>query len=90
MTDCIKVGRVESVEGYKAKVRFRGKSTTSCWLSVLNNTKEETRETSGGAGDAAFASHKHEIERWTPKIGESVLCILIPNGNGQGFVVGSI
>lgn len=89
-TELIKVGMVETVKGAKARVRFKGKSTTSMDLTILDNTRNFTEETSGGSGYAEFANHNHKIRRWTPNVGDSVLCIMIPNGNGQGFVIGSV
>jgi hypothetical protein len=89
-TELIKVGTVEVVRGTKARVRFKGKGTTSMDLTILDNTQNFTVEASGGSGYGEFASHSHRIKRWVPSIGDSVLCIMIPNGNGQGFVIGSV
>jgi phage baseplate assembly protein gpV len=29
-------------------------------------------------------------EKWTPAINDDVMCICIPNGDGDGFIVGRI
>lgn len=36
--------------------------------------------------------HEHEgvVLPWFPSIGDLVLCIFLPNGKGDGFVVGGI
>jgi phage baseplate assembly protein gpV len=35
-------------------------------------------------------SHKAYVTQWTPKIGEMVLCICTPDGDGEGFILGGI
>lgn len=95
-TELIKIGTVESVEGIKVKVRFQSMNTASQTLTAIDHTtvvEGGTRYTnyqSGGSGEAAFSSHRHSIKRWVPNVGDRVLCIMIPNGNGQGFVIGTI
>lgn len=51
-----------------------------------------TEYESGGSGDAAFESHKHDlnIKPWLPSVGDYVLCIFIPKGEGDGFVIGGV
>jgi hypothetical protein len=89
-TELIKVGVVETVSGSKAKVRFVGKRTTSMELVILDNTWHETEEQGGGSGYAEFDTHRHDIKRWVPEVGDHVLCILLPNGHGQGYILGSV
>ena len=31
-----------------------------------------------------------KVEPWKPKIGQWVLCLLIPKGDGDGFIIGGI
>lgn len=81
MEELIKIGTVESVSGKRAKVRFKGKATSSAELTILQNTAELT-----GYAD----SHRHTVSRWVPTVGQKVVCLMIPGGNGQGFIVGAI
>lgn len=81
MEDLVRIGTVESVSGKRAKVRFQGKATSSSELTVLKNTPGTT-----GYAD----SHGHSISRWVPEIGAKVVCLMIPGGNGQGFVLGEV
>lgn len=86
----IKIGTVEAVRGVKIQVRFEGDKTGTQTLTAIDNVADYTEYEAGGSGDAEFARHRHKKIRWTPKVGDRVLCILIPAGNGQGFVIGSI
>jgi hypothetical protein len=56
------------------------------------NKTQETQPRSGGVGETAFESHTHEltINPWLPHIGQLVLCIFLPNGESDGFVLGGI
>ena len=81
MEELIKIGTVESVSGRRAKVRFKGKATSSSELTVLKNSATMT-----GYAD----QHSHGISLWVPAVGQKVVCLMLPNGNGQGFIVGAI
>ncbi|MCI8844492.1 MAG: hypothetical protein HFF08_10330 [Oscillospiraceae bacterium] len=81
-----------------AKVRFLDTGEVSDWLYVLASPPfipgyegaQRTEYESGGGGEAAFASHKHEliILPWMPKVNERVLCLFDETGNG--FVLGRV
>lgn len=36
--------------------------------------------------------HKHDafISAWVPAVNDTVLCILIPDGDGDGFIIGEV
>lgn len=38
------------------------------------------------------AGHFHEayITEWVPKVGDLVLCLMIPDGDGEGYIVGKV
>lgn len=57
-----------------------------------NGVIQETQPKSGGSGEAAFEEHAHglTIRPWLPHVGQFVLCIFLPNGEGDGFVIGGI
>jgi len=99
LKNLVRVGTVSSVdEGNRtARVQFADKQDTdgkpliSGALKVLknppfipeHNVTQETEEKEG---------HKHEviIKPWLPKTGDFVLCLFLPNGDSDGFVVGGI
>ena len=38
------------------------------------------------------AGHFHEayITEWVPQVGDMVLCLMIPDGDGEGYIVGKV
>lgn len=83
MEGILKIGTVESISGRRCKVRLRGSQTALAELTILKNGTTYT----GYGGDT---SHRHSIGVWTPEIGDEVVCLMIQEGAGQGFVVGAI
>ncbi|WP_298029356.1 hypothetical protein [uncultured Dysosmobacter sp.] len=104
LKNIVRTGWVSSVNKAErtARVTFKDKVRTfvSGELKVLKNppfipdydVPQRTEYESGGAGDAAFENHKHDliIKPWLPKPGDFVLCIYIPTEDGDGFVIGGI
>lgn len=104
LENIIRTGWVSSVDipERTARVIFEDKGDTfvSGPLKVLKNppwipeyyAPYRTEYESGGSGDAAFESHKHDlkIKPWLPSVGDYVLCLLLPKGEGDGFVIGGI
>lgn len=99
----VRVGTVTDVNNgeHRARVKFQGEGMTSGWLYVLNNRPfipdydiepQHTEAEAGGSGDAAFASHQHDlvIKQWMPKINDTVVCLYLPGFNADGFVIGGI
>lgn len=96
------VGTVSSVNGRTARVEFKdkGKPYVSGPLVVLQNAPfipaqsatQETEPRGGGSGDASFEKHTHEVKisPWLPYVGQMVLCAILPNGDGDGFVIGGM
>jgi len=97
-----RLGFVTDVNNDKriARVKFEDLGYTSGWIPVLINrdfipdydVPQRTEFEAGGGGDAAYASHKHDliIKPYMPKKGEQVLCIYEPVRNGRGFILGGI
>lgn len=104
LENIVRVGTVSSVDigSRTARVEFKDKGTAfvSGRLVVLQNqpfipyyyVTQETEPRGGGSGDAAFESHTHELKilPWLPRVGQMVLCIMLPNGDGDGFVIGGM
>ncbi|MBR2131389.1 MAG: hypothetical protein IJ955_02430 [Oscillospiraceae bacterium] len=98
----VQVGTVTDVNNDKriARVKFHDTGITSAWLRVLKNPPfiptydgpQRTEFESGGSGDSAFSSHKHDlvILPWMPKVNETVLVIYLPVRDGDGYIVGGI
>ena len=83
MQNIVKRGTVESVSGNREKVRMKGTNTALVELTTLKN---------GGAytGYGGYPSHSHNVERWTPSVGDEVVCLMIQEGAGQGYILGAI
>lgn len=104
MTKMVRVGKVSSVDkpARTAKVIFSDRCTefVSGDLVVLRNfahipykdVPQRTEYEEGGGGDAAYASHKHDliITPWLPDVGENVLCIYLASEHGDGYVIGGV
>lgn len=77
-----------------------GKPLVSGSLKVIQNppfipahdTPQQTQPKGGGSGAAAYEEHTHEliIRPWLPSVGQFVLCIFLPNGESDGFVIGGV
>lgn len=41
---------------------------------------------------AVTESHRHTayITNWTPTVGSMVLCLMIPDGDGEGYILGGV
>lgn len=57
-----------------------------------NGTTQQTQSKGGGSGEAAYEEHTHEliIRPWLPCVGQFVLCLFLPNGESDGFILGGI
>lgn len=40
--------------------------------------------------DPALSAHKAWLTYWLPEVGDMVLCLMIPDGDGEGYILGSI
>jgi hypothetical protein len=103
LSGLVRIGTVTDIDTSqcKARVKFRDTNMTSGWLTVLDNhphipdydpATQRTGYTSGGSGDAAFASHCHSltIKQWMPRVNDAVLCLYLPVFNGDGFILGGV
>lgn len=104
LKNIVRTGWVSSVNtaDRTARVTFQDKGDTfvSGPLKVLKNPPfiptdggpQQTEAKGGGSGEASFESHAHavKISPWVPAAGDFVLCIYLPNGDGDGFVIGGI
>lgn len=43
-------------------------------------------------GELQTESHSHPayVTEWVPKVGNMVLCVFIPDGDGDGFILGGV
>ncbi len=100
--DIVRQGKVTAVNNDKriAKVWFDDLEIESDWIPVLitrdfipsYDGQQRTEYEQGGAGDAAFARHKHDlvIKPYMPKVNDIVLVLYFPVFNGDGVILGGI
>lgn len=98
----VRIGTVTVTDPDKrvARVKFEDTGETSGLLYVLANRPyipdydgpQKTELEAGGSGDAAFASHKHDlkIKPWMPRVNAVVLAVYLPVLDGDGFILGEI
>lgn len=43
-------------------------------------------------GEKTEASHSHEafVSEWIPNVNTMVLCVMLPDGDGDGFIIGEV
>lgn len=101
----VRIGKVSSVNAADrtARVTFEDRNNlVSGPLKVIKSppfvTVEETtltygvQEAEGHTHEGKTESHTHgvTVAPWLPSPGETVLCVFLPNGDGDGFVIGGI
>ncbi len=98
----VRVGTVTDVnkKKRKARVKFQDEDMTSGWLRILSSPPfipkvdepQRTEFESGGSGDEAFASHKHDviITPWLPRVNDVVLVLYLPCHDSDGYILGRI
>ena len=88
LKNLIRKGTVQSVNAgtMKARVKFGDKGgIVSGELHILVRPRIIVPgETEAG--------HPHEayLTEWIPKTGDLVLCLMIPDGDGEGYIVGKV
>lgn len=104
LKNIVRTGWVSSVNAAdrSARVTFQDKGETfvSGPLKVLKNppfipacgVPQQTEAKGGESDGTSFESHVHavKISPWLPAPGNFVLCIYLPNGDGDGFVIGEV
>ena len=91
----VRIGKVSSVNAADrtARVAFEDRNNlVSGPLKIIKNPPFVTvKETTLTYGDQT-ENHAHDVtvSPWLPSPGEMVLCVFLPNGDGDGFVIGGI
>ena len=87
LKDIVRIGIVSSVNVTKmtARVKIRDQGIVTGNLKIVQNP--HTVELTGGSlGDECEVI----IKPWIPTVGQWVLCLFMPNGEGDGFILGGI
>ena len=96
LKNIVRLGTVQSVNASKmtARVKFKDKGgITSGDLRIIKRPVYVVPAMESGAeGQTAKVSHNHEafVTEWTPGVNDMVLCIMVPDGDGDGFIIGEV
>lgn len=93
----IRKGTVQGVnpETMKARVKFGDKGgIVSGELHILAGHRAVVPAERGREGNITNTAegHSHEayITEWLPDTGDLVLCLMVPDGDGEGYIVGKV
>jgi hypothetical protein len=97
LKNIVRKGIVQSidVDRMKARVKFGDKGgIISSSLYVLITPRIIVPSSEEKDGDKVSMIHEHEhaayLTQWIPQVGDMVLCLMIPDGDGEGYILGSI
>lgn len=98
LKNMVRLGTVMSVDKDKmtARVKFKDKGgITSGPLHVLKHPvfvipKMEEEEKEGQTAEKENHYHEAFITPWIPTVDDMVLCIMMADGDGDGFIVGEV
>ncbi len=94
LNNIIRIGTVSSVNNSDrtARVEFKDKGLISGPLRVIKYSSITTIKSASLEYAGEEKSHKHDvtITPWLPSVGEMVVCIFIPKGDGDGFILGGV
>ena len=88
MKKIIRIGVVHSFDASNRTARVKFESLGgSRPRSVVPGQKDQT-----GDKTAIAEGHTHAayVTDWTPRVNSMVLCIFIPDGGGDGYVIGEV
>lgn len=87
LMNIVRIGTVSSINAAErtARVTYQDKKNlVSGPLTVLNREPTVEIQTEDGH------THEVEVKPWMPRVGDSVVCLYLPNGESDGFVLGAI
>lgn len=87
LMNIVRIGTVSSINAAErtARVTYQDKANlVSGPLKVLN------REPTVEIQTAELHTHDVTVKPWMPRVGDSVICLYLPNGESDGFVLGGI
>ena len=89
LKDIIRIGIVSKVEpeNMTARVKIEDQGIVTGNLQIVQNIPTAKLEIENGNSTAEY---KVVIKPWIPKVGQWVLCIFKPDGEGDGFILGGI
>ncbi len=97
LKNMVRKGTVQSVDSaaMKARVKFGDKGgIVSGALHILVRHRMVVPAKTEISGDKTRheSGHSHEayITEWLPEVGDMVLCLMMPDGDGEGYILGKV
>ncbi|MDE5590876.1 MAG: hypothetical protein K2J60_17350 [Acetatifactor sp.] len=97
LKNIVRKGIVQSVdaEGMKARVKFGDKGgIISGNLYILTTPRPVVPSSEEKEGNRVGMAQEHDhaayLAPWIPQDGDMVLCLMIPDGDGEGYILGGI
>lgn len=89
LKDIIRVGIVSKVNAgnMTARVKIQDQGIVTGDLKIVQNPPRAEVEIESGT---CTAEYKVIVKPWIPKVGQWVVCIFKPDGEGDGFILGGI
>ncbi len=89
LKDMVRVGVVSKVNpgNMTARIKIQDQGIVTGDLKIVQNQPTAEIEIVSGNCPAVC---KVKIKPWIPKVGQWVLCIFKPDGEGDGFIIGGI
>ena len=89
LKDIVRVGIVSKVNAgsMTARVKIQDQGIVTGDLKIVQNPPRAEIEIESGT---CTAEYKVIIKPWIPKVGQWVVCIFKPDGEGDGFILGGI
>lgn len=88
LKNIVRVGIVSKVnsENKTARVQIPEQGIVTSELKIVQNMlKIEIKNKDDTPSDCSV-----EIEQWLPQVGQWVVCLFYPDGDGDGFILGGI
>ena len=97
LTNIVRKGIVQSVdrEKLKARVKFGDKGgiiSGELYITArpVNVVPEKGVKSGDKTSEEEGHSHKAYVTDWVPKIGDMVICLMIPDADGEGYILGGV
>ena len=89
LKDIVRIGIVSRVNAgnMTARVKIQEQGIVTGDLKIIQNTPTAEIKIESGT---CPAESKVIITPWIPKVGQWVLCVFMPDGEGDGFILGGI
>lgn len=97
LKNIVRKGIVQSVDAgsMKARVKFGDKGgiiSGDLFILIRPRYIVPTKGEKEGNKVKIEQGHEHEayLTEWVPEIGSMVLCLMIPDGDGEGYILGGV